>query len=57
MRRRTIAAMNERPYDLVLYGASGFVGRQTVTHLAHHGEGVRSRPPVPRRARVRRTPV
>jgi len=33
--------MNERPYDLVLYGASGFVGRQTVAHLARHGDGVR----------------
>ena len=25
-----------RQYDLVLYGATGFVGRQTVAYLAHH---------------------
>lgn len=31
----------DRPFDLVLYGASGFVGRQTVAHLARHGDGVR----------------
>lgn len=30
-----------RPYDIVLYGASGFVGRQTVAYLARHGQGVR----------------
>jgi len=28
--------MTERPYDLVLYGASGFVGQQTVRYLASH---------------------
>ena len=28
--------MTERPYDLVLYGASGFVGKQTVRYLASH---------------------
>ncbi|MDX2228267.1 MAG: saccharopine dehydrogenase NADP-binding domain-containing protein [Leptolyngbyaceae cyanobacterium bins.349] len=27
--------MTERPYDVVLYGASGFVGQQTVQYLAH----------------------
>jgi short subunit dehydrogenase-like uncharacterized protein len=28
-------------YDVVLYGASGFVGRQTVAHFAQHGGNVR----------------
>lgn len=28
---------NPRPYDVVLYGASGFTGRQTVEYFAHHG--------------------
>lgn len=32
--------MGER-YDIVLYGASGFVGRQTVAYLARHGDGLR----------------
>jgi len=27
---------SSRQYDLVLYGATGFVGRQTVAYLAHH---------------------
>lgn len=27
---------NNRPYDVVLYGASGFVGRQTVAYFARH---------------------
>lgn len=27
--------MSERPYDVVLYGASGFVGQQTVQYFAH----------------------
>lgn len=30
-----------RPYDVVLYGASGFVGRQTVAYFAAHGGGLR----------------
>jgi short subunit dehydrogenase-like uncharacterized protein len=30
-----------RTYDVVLYGASGFVGRQTVAHFAAHADGVR----------------
>ena len=30
-----------RAYDVVLYGATGFVGRQTVAHFAAHGSGVR----------------
>lgn len=28
--------MSDRPYDVVLYGASGFVGRQTVQYFAQH---------------------
>lgn len=28
--------MSERPYDVVLYGASGFVGKQTVKYFADH---------------------
>ncbi|HEX6017512.1 MAG TPA: saccharopine dehydrogenase NADP-binding domain-containing protein, partial [Burkholderiaceae bacterium] len=31
----------QRTYDVVLYGASGFVGRQTVVHFAAHAGGVR----------------
>jgi len=30
-----------RSYDVVLYGATGFVGRQTVAHFAAHANGVR----------------
>ncbi len=30
-----------KPYDVVLYGASGFVGRQTVAHFAAHAGGLR----------------
>ncbi|HEX4235285.1 MAG TPA: saccharopine dehydrogenase NADP-binding domain-containing protein [Caldimonas sp.] len=30
-----------RSYDVVLYGATGFVGRQTVAHFAAHADGVR----------------
>ena len=30
-----------RSYDVVLYGATGFVGRQTVAHFAAHASGVR----------------
>ncbi|WP_299484570.1 saccharopine dehydrogenase NADP-binding domain-containing protein [Acaryochloris sp. IP29b_bin.137] len=33
---------NPRPYDVVLYGASGFTGRQTVEYFAEHvGEQIR----------------
>lgn len=32
---------HRRPYDVVLYGATGFVGRQTVAHFAAHADGVR----------------
>jgi len=28
--------MSECPYDVVLYGASGFVGKQTVQYFANH---------------------
>lgn len=28
--------MSDRSYDVVLYGASGFVGKQTVQYFAHH---------------------
>lgn len=28
--------MSNRPYDIVLYGASGFVGKQTVQYFAHY---------------------
>lgn len=34
-------ASAQRTYDVVLYGASGFVGRQTVAHFAAHADGVR----------------
>jgi short subunit dehydrogenase-like uncharacterized protein len=30
----------QRKYDIILYGASGFVGQQTVAYLAQHGKGV-----------------
>lgn len=31
----------QRPYDVVLYGATGFVGRQTVAYFAEHAGGLR----------------
>jgi len=34
-------ASTRRSYDVVLYGATGFVGRQTVAHFAAHADGVR----------------
>lgn len=34
-------ARASRRWDLVLYGASGFVGRQTAAYLARHGAGLR----------------
>jgi short subunit dehydrogenase-like uncharacterized protein len=34
-------ASPHRTYDVVLYGATGFVGRQTVAHFAAHAGGVR----------------
>ena len=33
--------MIRRQYDVVLYGASGFVGRQTVAYFAQHAGGLR----------------
>ena len=30
--------MTQRPYDVILYGASGFVGKQTVAYFAKHPE-------------------
>ncbi len=32
---------NERQHDVVLYGASGFVGRQTVAYFVQHAQGLR----------------
>ena len=29
-----------RPFDVVLYGATGFVGRQTVAYFAEHAGGL-----------------
>jgi short subunit dehydrogenase-like uncharacterized protein len=34
-------AAPQRAYDVVLYGATGFVGRQTVAHFVAHALGVR----------------
>jgi short subunit dehydrogenase-like uncharacterized protein len=34
-------ASTHRTYDVVLYGATGFVGRQTVAHFAAHASGAR----------------
>ncbi len=31
--------MSDRAYDIVLYGASGFVGKQTVQYFARHASG------------------
>ncbi len=33
--------MSTRPYELVLHGATGFVGRLTARHLVEHGGGAR----------------
>lgn len=32
----SVPLMSDRPYDVVLYGASGFVGKQTVQYFARH---------------------
>ena len=32
---------SSRTYDVVLYGATGFVGRQTVAYFAAHAQGLR----------------
>jgi short subunit dehydrogenase-like uncharacterized protein len=34
-------AKAQRTYDIILYGASGFVGAQTVAYFAQHAHGVR----------------
>ena len=31
----------QREFDVILYGASGFVGQQAVAYFAQHGSGVR----------------
>lgn len=36
-----MAAKPNRDFDVVLYGATGFVGRQTVAHFAQHAGGLR----------------
>ena len=36
-----IQSGNARPYDVILYGASGFVGRQTVAYFAAQAKGLR----------------
>jgi short subunit dehydrogenase-like uncharacterized protein len=33
--------MRTRPYDVILYGATGFVGRQTARYFATHAPGLR----------------
>ncbi|MBD1865359.1 MULTISPECIES: trans-acting enoyl reductase family protein [Trichocoleus] len=33
--------MSERPYDVILYGASGFVGKQTVQYFVRHAPPLR----------------
>jgi short subunit dehydrogenase-like uncharacterized protein len=37
----TRRATRRRTYDVVLYGATGFVGRQTVAYFAQHAQGLR----------------
>jgi short subunit dehydrogenase-like uncharacterized protein len=34
-------APRSRPFDVVLYGATGFVGRQTAAYFAQHADGLR----------------
>ena len=38
---RRLALSRTRPFDVVLYGASGFVGRQTARYFAEHAPGLR----------------
>jgi short subunit dehydrogenase-like uncharacterized protein len=40
MPRSTSTPSAQRPYDVVLYGATGFVGQQTVAYFAKHSRGV-----------------
>jgi short subunit dehydrogenase-like uncharacterized protein len=35
-----VRSSTQRPYDVVLYGATGFVGQQTVAYFAKHAKGV-----------------
>lgn len=35
-----VRSSTQRPYDVVLYGATGFVGQQTVAYFARHAKGV-----------------
>ena len=35
------AVLRTRPFDVILYGASGFVGRQTARYFAAHAPGLR----------------
>jgi short subunit dehydrogenase-like uncharacterized protein len=32
--------MTQRPYDVILYGGNGFVGRQTVAYFANHPDSI-----------------
>jgi short subunit dehydrogenase-like uncharacterized protein len=32
--------MTQRPCDVILYGASGFVGKQTVAYFANHPDSI-----------------
>jgi len=41
MSKASDAAARDRTYDVVLYGATGFVGRQTVAYFAEHAKGLR----------------
>jgi short subunit dehydrogenase-like uncharacterized protein len=40
-KKRTTRTSSARDFDVVLYGATGFVGRQTVERFAAHGSGLR----------------
>ncbi len=40
MPRSKSTSSSLRPYDVVLYGATGFVGQQTVAYFAKHSRGV-----------------
>ncbi len=38
---KTNRSASHRNYDVILYGATGFVGRQTVAYFAQHAKGLR----------------
>jgi short subunit dehydrogenase-like uncharacterized protein len=40
-RMNAMRASRSRPFDVVLYGATGFVGRQTAAYFAQHAGGLR----------------